>query len=147
MRWIVGAVVASAALVGLYLALGGASYEPAAVADPCETRDWREPSGFQEVVEQIALSGLDGAACELGVTREEMVLAFESRDSLQQFARDHGISDDELAALVREGIDRALDDAVAADALNSTLAALIRGAVARIPVERLLDFLDQLPGL
>jgi hypothetical protein len=147
MRWIVGAVVAAAALVGLYLALGGASYEPAAVADPCEMRDWREPSGFQEVVEQIALSGLDGAACELGVSREEMVLAFESRDSLEQFARDQGISDDELAALVREGIDRALDDAVAADALNSTLAALIRGAVERIPVERLLDFLDQLPGL
>jgi hypothetical protein len=147
MRWIVGAVVAAAALVGLSLALGGALYKPAAVADPRETRDWREPSGFQEVVEQIALSGLDGAACELGVTREEMVLAFESRDSLEQFARDQGISDDELAELVRDGIDRALDDAVAADALNSTLAALIRGAVERIPVEQLLDFLDQLPGL
>jgi hypothetical protein len=147
MRWIVGAVVAAAALAGLYLALGGASYEPAAVADPCETRDWREPSGFQEVIEQVALSGLDGVACELGVSREEVVLAFESRDTLEQFARDQGISDDELATLVREGIDRALDDAVEADALNPTLAALIRGAVDRIPVDRLLDLLDQLPGL
>jgi hypothetical protein len=147
MRAIALATVAAAALVAVYLGLGGASYSPAAVADPCTAREWRGPDGPAEVAEQIVLSGLDGAACELGVSREEMVLAFESRDSLEQFAREHGISDDELAKLVREGIDRALDDAVAADAINSTLAALIRGAVERIPVERLLDFLDQLPGL
>ena len=75
MRSIAWATVAAVALVVAYLALGGASYAPAKVADPCATRDWREPQGVEEVAEQIALSGLDGAACELDVSREEMVLA------------------------------------------------------------------------
>jgi hypothetical protein len=146
MRALVVAGLASAALVLTYLALGGASYEPAAVADPCATRDWRDPDVVQEVAEQIVLSGLDGAACELGVTREEVVLAFAGRDSLEQFARDHDISDDELERLVRTGIERAIDDAVDADALNPTFASLLRGVTERIPLEQLLDLLDRIVG-
>ena len=45
---------------------------------------------WQQVGEQIVLSALDGAACKLGVSREEMVLAFASRDSLDRFAREQG---------------------------------------------------------
>ena len=72
MRAIAWSVAATLALVLTYLALGGASYAPAKVADPCATRDWRNPQGLEAVGEQIVLSGLDGAACELGVSREEM---------------------------------------------------------------------------
>ncbi len=61
------ALGAVAAVLVPYLALGGATYEPAAVADPCAARDWRDPDGLSEVLEQIVLSALDGAACELGV--------------------------------------------------------------------------------
>ena len=39
------------------------------------------PSGIQEVAEQIVLTALDGVACELGVTREEIVLALASGES------------------------------------------------------------------
>jgi hypothetical protein len=147
LRAIALAVVASAALVGTYLALGGASYAPAKVADPCAARDWRDPGGFQEVVEQIVLSSLDGAACELGVSREEVVLAFESRRTRERFAREHGIDDSELERLVRAGLVRAVDDAEQADALNGTTADLLRGVVSRIPVEDLLNLPGVLPGL
>ncbi len=147
MRALVAATVASVALVALYLALGGASYAPAAVADPCAARDWRDPSGLAEVGEQVVLSALDGAACELGVSREEMVLAFASRDSLRQFADEQGISSDELDQLLRSGLDRAIDDAVQADALNPTLAALVRSVVSRVPIDQLVDVLDQLLNL
>ena len=147
MRAMVWATVASVVLVGAYLALGGATYAPAQVADPCETRDWREPQGIQEVAEQIVLSGLDGAACELGVSREEMVLAFESRDTLEDFAQEQGISQEELEQLVRSGLIRAIDDAERADALNSTIASLLRTFVNRIPVEEALELLERLPGL
>lgn len=147
MRALVAATVASVALVALYLALGGASYAPAAVADPCAARDWRDPSGLAEVGEQVVLSALDGAACELGVSREEMVLAFASRDSLRQFADEQGISSDELNQLLRSGLDRAIDDAVQADALNPTLAALVRSVVSRVPIDQLVDVLDQLLNL
>jgi hypothetical protein len=147
MRAIVGAAAAAVGLIVVYLALGGASYTPVAVADPCTPRDWREPEGFQEVAEQIVLSALDGVACELDVSREEVVLAFASRDSLERFAREQEISEEDLDELVRSGLERAVDDAERADALEPTIADLLRGLAARIPVEALLDLLQQLPGV
>jgi hypothetical protein len=147
MRALAWATAAAVALVVLYLALGGASYAPAKVADPCAPRDWREPHGFQEVAEQIVLSSLDGAACELHVSREEMVLALANRDSRERFAREHGITNERLEQLVRVGLLRAIDDAERAEALDSTVADLLRRVVRRIPVEGLLDLLDQLPRL
>jgi AcrR family transcriptional regulator len=147
MRAIAWSVAAALALVAAYLALGGASYAPAKVADPCATRDWREPQGLAEVGEQIVLSGLDGVACELDVSREEMVLALANRDSRERFARKHGISDERLEQLVRDGLMRAIDDAVQADALNPTIADILRGLVRTIPVDELVDLLDQIPGL
>jgi hypothetical protein len=145
MRAIVWSLVAALALVVTYLALGGASYAPAKVADPCATRDWRDPQGLAEVGEQIVLSGLDGAACELEVSREEMVIALANRDSRERFAREHGISDQRLEELVRDGLMRAIDDAEEADALNPTIADILRGLVRTIPVDELVDLLDRLP--
>jgi hypothetical protein len=147
MRMIGFAAAASAALVAAYLALGGASYAPAKVADPCAQRDWRDPSGFQEVAEQIILSSVDGAACELGVSREEVVLAFANRDSLQRFAREQGIGTDELEMLARSGLARAIADAERAGALDSARADQFRGLVLRIPIAELLDLIELLPGI
>ena len=146
MRAIAYATAAVLVLIGVYLALGGASYAPAKVADPCATRDWRSPQGFQEVAQQIVLSAVDGAACDLHVSREDMVLALANRDSRERFVREHGISDQRLEQLVRDGLLRAIDDAERADALNPTVADVLRGVVKRIPVDELLDLLDQLRG-
>jgi hypothetical protein len=146
MRTIGLAAAASLALVGAYLALGGASYAPAKVADPCAMRDWRAPDGFQEVAEQIVLSALDGVGCELGVSREEVVLAFADRGSLDDFAREHGIGDEELEELARAGLLRAVDDAEEAGALGATTADVMRGLARRVPIAKLLDLLELLPG-
>ncbi|HEU6444709.1 MAG TPA: hypothetical protein VFL61_06600 [Gaiellaceae bacterium] len=146
MRAIGVSIVASVALVGAYLALGGASYAPAKVADPCATREWRDPGDFQRVAEQIVLSALDGAACELEVSREEIVLAFESRASLERFAREQGIEEDELADLARSGLLRAVDDAEEAGSLSPTIADLLRELARRIPISQLLELPDLLPG-
>ena len=147
MRAIAYSTASVLVLVGLYLALGGASYAPAKVADPCQPRDWRDPHGFQEVAQQIVLSALDGAACDLHVSREEMVLAFASRDSREQFAREHGVTDARLEELARTGLMRSIADAERADALNPTVAAILRGIVQRVPIDELLDLLEQLPRL
>ena len=145
MRAIALATGVPVALVGVYLALGGASYAPAAVADPCAPREGRDAEGFEQVAEQIVLSSLDGAACALAVSREEIVLAFSSRASLERFAQEHGDSEEELESLVRAGLRRALDDAERANQLDPRLADLLRGLAARVPVAQLLDLLDQLP--
>jgi hypothetical protein len=144
---VLAALAAVAAVVGTYLALGGASYEPTPVADPCETREWRNPGNAEQAIEQIVLSALDGAACELGVSREEILLAFGDRQSLDAFSARLGISRKEAEDAVRAGLLRAVDDAEEAGALPDAVAGLVKTAVARIPPDRVLDLLDQLPGL
>ncbi|HEY3051254.1 MAG TPA: hypothetical protein VGJ40_05955 [Gaiellaceae bacterium] len=146
MRAIAYATASVLVLIGAYLALGGASYAPAKVADPCAQRDWRNPEGFEQVAEQIVLSAVDGAACELHVSREDMVLALANRESRERFVREHGISNQRLEQLARDGLLRSIDDAERADALNPTVADLMRGVVRRVPIDELLDLLDRLRG-
>ena len=86
--WILATAVAlGAGLPGTYLALGGGSYTTPAVADPCVTREWRNPDGLERVAEQIVLSSLDGAACDLHVSREELVLALATDSSRARSSR------------------------------------------------------------
>jgi len=145
MRALAWSAGTAALLVAVYLALGGASYAPAKAADPCASRDWTEPDSLAEVGNQIILSALDGAACKIGVSREEIVLAFENENTLEAFGREHRVSEDDLGDLARAGLERAIDDAEHAGAVTPTLADLIRGLVARIPARLLVDLLDRVP--
>ena len=135
------AAVLAVGLVALYLALGGGSYAPAAVADPCAPRDWREPSDAAESIEQVALSAADGVACELGASREELILALRSGDDLDAFADKHDISKDDVEDAVRAGIVRAVDDAEEAGAIGGSLAGVLRGAAERLPIGLVLDLI------
>jgi hypothetical protein len=148
-RWrpLVISIVAVAAIVVPYLALGGASYEPTPVADPCATRDWRDPGGLQDVLEQVALSALDGAACELGVAREDLVLAIRDEESLEEFADEQGISRADAERAIEDGVDRALEDAQEAGAVSGFVAGLVARALDAVPPWLLLDALDGLGGL
>jgi hypothetical protein len=139
---IAGAVIASAALVALYLALGGSSYEPHAIAEPCEEREWRSPGGVDEAAEQFTLSSLDGAACELAVSREELVLAIATEESRRRCAREHGIEDAELEEAVRAGLLRAIDDAERADALGPVPAPALREIAMRVPVDEAVALIE-----
>jgi hypothetical protein len=147
MRAFAVAAAVSVGLVGVYLALGGASYEPAKAANPCAPRDWRNPGGFPEVAEQVVLSALDGAACKLHVSREDLVLALADSGSLDRFAREHGITNREAEELVRSGLLRAVDDAENAGAIGGTTAGLLRLLARNVPVDELLDLLQRLQGL
>lgn len=144
--------VASAGLVGGYAALGGGRYTPAAVADPCVTREWRDPSGAGGIAEQIALSALDGAACELGVSRERLAALIARDTDLGTLAREFGLDDARMEEVLRTGLRRAVRDAEDADAINGVEAFLLRQAVERLPLGRLLEAyrdgdLDALGGL
>jgi hypothetical protein len=136
-----------AAVLVPYLALGGASYEPTPVADPCARREWRDPGDLQAVLEQVALSALDGAACELGVSREELVLAVRDEASLDAFAAEHGLSRADAEQAVQDGLGRAIDDAEEAGALPAFVASLARRAVETLPPWLLLEALESLRSL
>ena len=135
------AVLLSAGLIAAYLALGGASYRPSPVADPCAPRQWRTPSGVAETIEQVALSTADGAACALRVPREDLVLALASRDDLSRFARSHRLSDEDTERAIRDGLVRAIDDAEQADAIGGGLADTLRGVARHLPIGFVLDVL------
>lgn len=142
--WLIaGAVVAAVALVAVYLAAGGASYEPTAVADPCEPREWRDPGSPTEAAEQFTLSALDGAACELEVSREELALAVATPEAREAFVAEYGIAEAELEAAVRAGLVRAIDDAERAGALPGFAAGPLRAVASRIPLEEALALIEQ----
>lgn len=140
-------LAAVAAVVVPYAALGGASYAPTPLADPCETREWRDPDGLSEALEQVALSGLDGAACELGVSREDLVLALRDESALDEFAAERGIDRDDAEQAVQEGLVRALDDAENAGAIPGLVVGLARRAIETVPPHLLIEALQRLGAL
>jgi hypothetical protein len=140
------AVGLAAGLVGLYLALGGASYAPLAVADPCEARELEQPEGTQQTLQAIALSALDGAACELGVPREELALALADPEERAAFAAEHGLTEDEVDAAVEQGMLRAVDDAERLGLVSGLVAGLLRQAVEVVPIGLLIDALETATG-
>lgn len=141
------AAVASLALVFIYLAAGGASYEPAKVQDPCKPRPWRNPEGLEQIAEQFSLSALDGAACKLGVSRETLARALATPASRERFLKRYGIDDAELARAIRAGLLRAVDDAERAGALNPLLAAPLRATVRRIPLDQAIELVQDARSL
>jgi len=139
---VIGSAVAALLLVGVYLAAGGSSYEPAKTQDPCKHRPWRNPEGLQEIVQQFTLSALDGAACELGVSRETLAQALATPESRERFMQRYGIGDAELARAVRAGLVRAVDDAEEAGALSPLIAGPLRSTLREIPLDRAIELIN-----
>lgn len=132
---VAGSIAASALLVGVYLAAGGSSYAPAKTQDPCKPRPWRNPEGLQQIAEQFSLSALDGAACELGVSREALARALASSAARERFSKRYGIDDAELAKAIRAGLLRAVNDAEHAGALSPLIAGPLRETLRTIPLD------------
>jgi hypothetical protein len=136
-----------AVVVVPYVALGGASYEPTPVADPCEERERPDADGLGETLERIALRALDGVACELGVSREELVLALRNEDALDRFADERDLDREELEQAISDGLVRAVDDAEEQGALSGFVAPLVRRAAESVPPWLILETLERLGGL
>ncbi len=147
-RVLVGAAIAaSLVLVVAYLAAGGSSYEPIKTQDPCKPRPWTDPEGLQQIAQQFSLSALDGAACELGVSRETLARALATPAARERFAQRYGIGDAELARAIRAGLLRAIDDAERAGALSPFLGAPLRATVRQIPVDQAIELIKNARSL
>jgi hypothetical protein len=133
--------VVAVALVATYVALGGTSYEPTPVANPCAPRAHREPSGTDERLQLVVLAAADAAACRLGVSREELVLALRSTDELDQLAAEKGKSRDELEEALRDGLVRAVGQSEDEGLIGDTTAGALRFAAEHLPLGLLLDLL------
>ncbi len=144
---LVASILASVALIFTYVFAGGLDFKPTPVADPCDSRAWTDPSGLEDTAQQIAFSALDGAACDLGVSREELTRAIATPESQAEFLERNGISDGEFADALRSGINRAADDAENAGAIDPLVASGIRTAARVLPVEQLIPLLQDASSL
>jgi hypothetical protein len=105
---ILGVLLAAAAgLIVAELALGALGHGRVTLADPCVRRAGFEGSGLDGAVQQLALDGLDGAACRLHATREELVLSFAPDVRTKEIRWNRPTIEDALGA----GFSRAVDDA------------------------------------
>lgn len=77
-RWAglpIAALILVAGVIGVQLANGGGTYEPLRSADACAERTvTSQAEGINGLAERLVLLGIDGAACELGVSREALTL-------------------------------------------------------------------------
>ncbi len=143
---LVAAIVASLLLVGAYVAAGG-PVGPDAAADPCDPRPWTDPGNLEETAQQFALSAADGAACELGVSREELTRAIADDQTRMDFMAENDITDAELEEALRAGLNRAVDDAENAGALTPLAAAGVRLAIRVMPMSTMLGLLENADGI
>jgi hypothetical protein len=126
-------LVAAATLLLVEFGLGAASYGSSRLADPCRPRAFAG-SGLDATVQRVVLDGIDGAACRLGTSREELVLSLASGAGYppRRWNR-HTI---EVA--LRAGMLGAVDAAERRGEIPDVFASLLRGAIRSAPLQELI---------
>jgi len=131
--WVLVALLASGAvLVGVELARGALDQPSPKIANPCQPRAGRS-GGIDTTIQRIVLDGLDGAACRLHTTREELVLSIGGGSLAPRQWDEHTV---EVA--LRSGLLRSVDAAEQRGDVPSFLAPALRGLVERAPLDKLL---------
>ena len=131
--WVLVALLASGAvLVGVELARGALDQPSPRIANPCHARPGRS-GGIDTTIQRIVLDGLDGAACRLHTTREELVLSIGGGSLAPRQWDEHTV---EVA--LRAGLLQSVDAAEQRGDVPSFLAPALRGLVERAPLDKLL---------
>jgi hypothetical protein len=105
-------------------------------ADPCTaTSDPYPVGGLDGFAQNAALGALNGAACQLGVSREALVLSIDKNSG---FANVHWDSPT-VERAVRAGLKRSIDDLDHRGSLPGPVATVLKALVDHAPVRWLLD--------
>ena len=136
MRALVVALVLAGALAGAYLALGGGDYEPTPVAAACARRELPRSGDLLDPVQRATLVVLDGAACDLKTSREELLLTLLDR------RRPGRTSEKRLNEALVAGIERAQHDGE----LSGFEATILRTAVRTAGADAVLRLLRSIAG-
>ena len=130
--WLLVALLLSGvALVGVELGRGALDEPAPKIADPCQPREG-PTGGIDATIQRIVLDGLDGAACRLHTSREELVLSLGGGVGVTRRWDAHTI---EVA--LRAGLLRSVDAAVQRGDVPGFLAPALRGIVENAPLGKL----------
>jgi hypothetical protein len=132
------AAVVAVALLGAEQLAGASSVGAYEAADPCTAGPDPYPgSGLDAVGQRIALSALNGAACDLHTTRERLVLSLDPKSGYTDVTWDNATRERAL----RSGTRRAIDDAEHRGTLPGWAATVLRFTADHAPVTWILEHL------
>ena len=129
--WLAALLASGLVLVGVELGKGALNEPPPKLADPCAPRGGRT-GGIDATVQRIVLDGLDGAACRLHTTREELVLSLAPAAGVRRRWDAHTID-----VAIRAGLLRSIDEAKRRGDIPDFVAPLLRDLVRHAPIDRL----------
>jgi hypothetical protein len=127
MKILAALFAAAAVLIIVEFSLGAAHTGEVHLEDPCRPREFHG-----DIVQRVVLNGLDGAACRLHVSREELVLSIGGNSP---FHRKWDKKRIEVA--LRAGLLRAVDEAVRRGEIPALLAGPIRTLIRTAPIDKL----------
>jgi hypothetical protein len=130
-------LAAAVVLIAVEFSLGAIHFGKPRSADPCTSKPAFSGGGIDGEVQRFALSGLNGAACKLHTTREELVLSFVPAAGTKRVRWDRQTIDDAL----RSGFDQAFKDTE-----QRGVAGFVIGHILEIVVGAPLDYLLGITG-
>jgi hypothetical protein len=135
------AVLLAAAVVFLAVELGMGAWGFGEVkrVDPCTATTPSLGSGFDAALQRIVLDGLNGAACRLHTTREQLVDSLGSKNARW--------SEEQIQAAVRVGLVGAIDKAEHRGEIPGIVAPLLREVAKHAPIKFLIQNGSSLTGL
>jgi len=143
---LVGLVAVAGGLIAMEVGAGASDYGRTELVDPCTAPPSPyDGGGLDGAVQRIALGGLNGAACQLGIGREELVLSLDPSSGVGDVTWDHDTIDD----AVKAGTMRAIDDAHDRGTLPGWAASALKTVVKHAPISWFLDNVpfDKIPFL
>jgi hypothetical protein len=120
---------AAVALIAIELALGAASFGQPRLADPCTAGAGASGGGLNGTVERFARATLNGAACELHTTREELVLSFVPGAGVGKIRWSKQTIDRALQAGLQRAARELAGGGIAGSALAYTLSKLVAPSI------------------
>src|SRR5262249_33669826 len=121
-------LAAGGTLIAGELGVGGAN-SGGQVTDPCKPRTPFPGHGVDATIQRIVLDGLDGAACRLHTSREELVLSLNPSSDWPVRWDEHTI---EVA--IRAGLRRSVDEAERRGDIPGFVADVARRIVETAPI-------------
>jgi hypothetical protein len=131
---LLGLLAGAATLIVVELGKGAANAEKG-VANPCKARAQFPGHGIDATIQRVVLDGLDGAACRLHTTREELVLSLRSGSGGGRVHWDRQT----IEAAVRAGLLRSIDDNERRGAIPGFIANVARRIVKTAPLDRIIE--------
>jgi hypothetical protein len=120
---------AAAALLVAELAVSAAD-RGVAIANPCRPRAPFPGHGIDATIQRVVLEGLDGAACRLHTSREQLVLSLRGNGRWDRRTIENAL---------RAGLRRAVEEAGRRGDIPGFLVPLARRAVETVPLVKLIE--------